>query len=91
MKCIVDGCDKDKSAIMLCPTHYWHYKYLGKDVGVTPPEPMTRSQSGKIGGSRGKKDGTIKGFGLNPELAIIAGRRGGKAKQKARKAEAKRV
>jgi len=34
-------------------------------------------QIGAIGGKKGKADGAIKGFAANPELARIAGRKGG--------------
>lgn len=35
------------------------------------------AQIGAIGGKKGKADGTIKGFALNPDRAREAGRRGG--------------
>lgn len=40
--------------------------------------PNFYSEIGRKGGSRGKKDGTIKGFARNPELARLAGAMGGK-------------
>lgn len=36
-----------------------------------------RAKIGRMGGLKGKKDGVIKGFATNRELASEAGRRGG--------------
>lgn len=41
-------------------------------------DPNFYKRIGAIGGRKGKADGTIKGFGANPELARRAGRKGGK-------------
>lgn len=40
---------------------------------------------GAIGGKKGKKDGTVKGFAANPELARRAGLIGGKVSRRGKK------
>lgn len=74
--CMVKDCRYPVRARSLCSMHYWYW-WSGK-LKVKPPAPMTKAAAGAIGGSRGKKDGTIKGFGANRELASRAGTIGGR-------------
>lgn len=45
------------------------------------------SRIGKIGGSRGNKDGAIKGFAANRELARTAGAIGGRKSRRGKKVQ----
>jgi len=46
------------------------------------------ARAGAKGGKSGKAQGTIKGFALNPELARIAGSKGGKISRRTKNAKA---
>lgn len=46
-------------------------------IKVLKKNPNHYQEIGRLGGQKGEKDGAIKGFAHNPELAAIAGKKGG--------------
>lgn len=83
MTCQISNCDNSKHTRGVCIYHYNKYQQ-GKLSEYELNPPMPRKEASRLGGLKGKKDGTIKGFALRPELAKEAGSKGGKNRWRSR-------
>lgn len=57
-------------------------------ASIKARDPDFYKRIGAAGGKKGKKDGTVKGFAANPELARRAGIKGGRISRRGKKVNA---